>query len=557
MARVRAAIYARYSSENQREASIEDQIRQSRAFIDRQSWSIERTYQDAAISGATMLRPGCQQMLQDAQQERFDVVVTEALDRLSRDQEDVAAIFKRLTFAGVQIVTLAEGEITELHVGLKGTMNALYLKDLARKTWRGLEGRVRSGRSGGGLCFGYDVVDDRDDGGERIRGGRQVNPAEAETVRQIFHRFAAGCSPRAIARDLNAGGVPGPGGRPWRDTTIRGHGSRGTGILNNELYIGRLVWNRQRYVKDPETGRRLARPNPSEVWIIEEVPQLRIVDDELWKAVKKRQITITASPAVQKIKKSEFWKKRRARHLLTGLITCAICGGRFAAVGRHYLACGNARQTGTCNSRRSIPREVLEDLILTAMRERLLEPDCVQEFVAAYQKTANERERQREVQLGVVQRELSEVTRKLEGLIDAIADGLRTDGLVQRLETLEQRRADLEVQLKATPAPAPRLHPGLADAYRDKVAALRASLGNPTIRQEALELLRGLIERIEMHPVRDGFRIVLTGAIARMVRLAAEDGNDKKKAAWDEAACSEKVVAGARNHREFTVSVPV
>jgi site-specific DNA recombinase len=100
-------------------------------------------YHDAAISGASViLRPGVQSLLQDAQRGRFDIVLAEALDRVSRDQADVATLFKHLRFAGVQIVTLAEGEISELHVGLKGTMNALFLKDLAAKTHRGLRGRV-------------------------------------------------------------------------------------------------------------------------------------------------------------------------------------------------------------------------------------------------------------------------------------------------------------------------------------------------------------------------------------------------------------------------------
>src|SRR6266481_7518740 len=115
-----------------------------------------------------------------------------ALDRLSRDQEDVAGLYKHLSFAGVTMITLAEGEVSELHVGLKGTMNALFLKDLGKKTWRGLEGRVRQGRSGGGLCYGYDVVKELDARGERIHGGRQINPAEAEIVRRIFNAFAAG-----------------------------------------------------------------------------------------------------------------------------------------------------------------------------------------------------------------------------------------------------------------------------------------------------------------------------------------------------------------------------
>jgi DNA invertase Pin-like site-specific DNA recombinase len=146
---------------------------------------------------------------------------------------------------------LAEGEINELHVGLKGTMNALFLKDLAAKTHRGLEGRVREGSSGGGLCFGYDVVRALDARGEPLRGGRSINAAEGAIVLRIFKDFSAGQSPRSIAKALNHDRIPGPRGAEWGPSTINGNRERGTGILNNELYIGRLVWNRLHYLKDP------------------------------------------------------------------------------------------------------------------------------------------------------------------------------------------------------------------------------------------------------------------------------------------------------------------
>jgi DNA invertase Pin-like site-specific DNA recombinase len=244
---MRAVIYARYSSDNQREASIEDQVRLAHGHIESRGWTYLHAYNDRAISGASALRPGYQRLLADARDGQFDVVVAEALDRLSRDQEDVAALYKRLSFAGIRIVTLAEGEVSELHVGLKGTMNALFLKDLAQKTRRGLEGRVREGRSAGGLCYGYTVVRETDARGEPVRGGRRIDEAEAAVVRRIFEQFATGMSANAIAKQLNAEGVPRPRGLLWRDTAIRGHRQRGTGILNNELYIGRLVWNRLRY----------------------------------------------------------------------------------------------------------------------------------------------------------------------------------------------------------------------------------------------------------------------------------------------------------------------
>jgi DNA invertase Pin-like site-specific DNA recombinase len=179
-----------------------------------------QVYRDAAISGATTLRPAYQALLQAARDGGFDVLVAEALDRLSRDQEDVAALFKRLRFAGIRIVTLAEGEISELHVGLKGTMNALFLKDLAAKTHRGLRGRVTAGKSAGGRSFGHDVVRQIDAAGRLRRDDHRINPSEAAIVCRIFEMFASGTNPIAIGRTLSAEHIPGPQGTAWRDTTI-------------------------------------------------------------------------------------------------------------------------------------------------------------------------------------------------------------------------------------------------------------------------------------------------------------------------------------------------
>jgi DNA invertase Pin-like site-specific DNA recombinase len=250
---LRVVLYARYSSEQQRDASITDQLRDCRRFAEQQGWTVTKEYSDAAMSGATILRPGFQALMRDALAKRFDIVLAESLDRFSRDQENTAGLFKRLSFVGVNIVTLAEGEIGHLHVGLKGTMNALYLKELADKTRRGLRGRVEAGKSGGGLCYGYRVTHTLSTDGA-VTGEREIDAEEAVTVVRIFREYAAGMSPQAIAKRLNAERVPGPGGRTWGPSTLHGHAARGTGLLNNELYVGRLVWNRQRYVKDPIRG---------------------------------------------------------------------------------------------------------------------------------------------------------------------------------------------------------------------------------------------------------------------------------------------------------------
>ena len=154
----KAAVYARFSREDQREASIEDQVRSCTKLIEDRGWQVADVYCDRAISGATTLRPGYQRLMGDGRNLAFDVVVAEGLDRLSRDPEATAALYKQLSFLGILIVTRAEGEVSDLHVGLKGTMNAMFLKDLAIKTHRGIEGRVRKGKSGGGKAYGYRTV---------------------------------------------------------------------------------------------------------------------------------------------------------------------------------------------------------------------------------------------------------------------------------------------------------------------------------------------------------------------------------------------------------------
>ncbi len=139
----RIAIYARYSSSLQREASIDDQVRLCEERAAREGWKITQTYSDHAMSGASLMRPGIQALMEDARGGKFDLIMAESLDRISRDQEDIAGVYKRMRFAGVAIITLSEGPINELHIGLKGTMGALYLKDLADKTRRGLRGASR------------------------------------------------------------------------------------------------------------------------------------------------------------------------------------------------------------------------------------------------------------------------------------------------------------------------------------------------------------------------------------------------------------------------------
>ncbi|MDU6746233.1 MAG: recombinase family protein [Bradyrhizobium sp.] len=465
----RVALYARYSSDNQSESSIEDQFRLCREHAKRERWKVTSTYHDAAISGASMiLRPGIQLLLQDAQRGLFDVVLGEALDRISRDQADVATLFKHLRFAGVSIVTLAEGEISELHVGLKGTMNALFLKDLALKTHRGLRGRVEKGKAGGGLCYGYNVMKGLDANGEPIRGDREIILEEARIVRRIFRAFAAGKSPKAIAVELNKDGIPGPLGRAWGDTSIRGHVSRGTGILNNELYAGVLVWNRQRFVKDPATGKRVSRPNPESQWIRTEVPHLRIVDDELWQAARSRQQQISALFGPNPANTREGRAKRlhlanRPASLLSGLLTCGCCGGRIGILTPNRYGCLNHHRRGTCANNRTIMREKIEARVLAGLKDRLVSSEAVAEAVRAYAEEMNRLNHDRRAQAETDHRALQKIERALASIMAAIEDGLYQPSMKARMDELERQKAEITARLSQAAADVPDMHPNIAN----------------------------------------------------------------------------------------------
>ncbi|HIC23153.1 MAG TPA: serine recombinase, partial [Planctomycetes bacterium] len=322
------------------------------------------------------------------------------------------------------------------------------------------------------------------------------------------------------AKALNAEGIPGARGRPWRDTTIRGHATRRTGILRNDLYVGQLVWNKQHFVKDPQTGKRLARPNPEDQWIIEGVPHLRIIDDDLWNRVQSRLMAIRESPAVSKARKTRFWEHRRSRHLFTGLMKCAECGGSMIAAGKDYMACDHARNQGTCRHKRGVKRHLIEKAVLEILKTNLMQPDLVEEFIRSFHTEVNRLQREHAIGREHIAKERDRITRQLDGLYEAIADGLRTAGLKTKLEELEQCKIDLEVQMSATPPPTPILHPNLAELYRRRVEALHASLSTDDCRTEAAEILRGLIEAIKVRISDDGLEIELIGEIVNMIDLA-------------------------------------
>ncbi len=524
---LKVALYARYSSDNQRDASIEDQLRLCRLHAAKQGWTVVDSYSDRAISGASLLRPGIQELIQDAQRRRFQIVLSEAMDRLSRDQEDIAGLFKRMEFADVRIVTLSEGDVSHLHVGLKGTMNALFLKDLADKTRRGQRGRVEKGKAGGGLCFGYDVVRTMGVDGQHTTGERRVNEAEAEIVRRIFREYAAGRSSRRIALDLNAAGIAGPQGRAWGASTIHGNVQRRNGVLNNELYVGRLIWNRQRFLKDPDTGKRIARPNLEAEWVMQDVPELRIVDDALWRSVRERQASLQMTP--REMAANPLGERRRPKHLFAGLTRCGCCGGGYAMISKDLLGCASARNKGTCDNRVNIRRDALEASVLNGLRQHLIEPVLFGEFCAEFTREVNRLRMQAGASLEAARSELTRIDRELPKLVQRVLDmeDLTTIRAYEaKMRELEAHKHDLERMLAKAEEPPPLLHPSLAEVYRTRIGALSEALGREDTRAEAAQVVRSLVSAIELVPEGGELAILLRGDLAAMLSFAA-DGNKK------------------------------
>lgn len=552
----RVAIYARYSDDKQSPHSIEDQIRICRIHADKVDWRVVDTYSDAGISGATViLRPGVKALLRDALAGKFDMVLAEALDRLSRDQEDIAGLFKRLRFAGVPIVTLSEGEVSELHVGLKGTMNALFLKDLGAKTHRGLRGRVEAGKVGCGNAYGYKVVREIDAAGKVTTGEREIIPAQADVIRRIFQEYVAGKSPRQIAIDLNRDGVAAPQGGRWTDASIRGNRSLGSGILQNEFYVGEMVWNRRRRVKNPDTGRTEHRMNPEAEWLHVQAPQLRIIDDALWNAARARQASLIRifedAKAVGADNLQAASANRRPKTLLSGLLECGVCGGTVAKRGNNRFGCVSHIMGKGCTNGRTINRDVLEFRVLAGLKDKLMAPDVMAEAMRAFIEETNRLNHHRRANREADLLRLEKSRKAIAGIVTAIEDGGYSRPLMERLRTLEADADAIEQGLNRAPLDVPDVHPNVAELYRRKVERLTEALNDPEDRTEAATALRGLIDKIVLTPgaKRGEISAQLFGDLETVLAWARDQGDQRREAAgsfpWAiEGALSVAVGAG-------------
>lgn len=526
---MRAAIYARYSTDKQSDTSIEDQTAAARTYAEAQGWTVVATHADMELSGSipVAMRPGGRALLADLVARKFDILVLEGLERLSREISESESIIKRLEHRGIRIVGLLDNYDSKTK-GRKvmriarGMINELYLDDVREKTHRGLVGNMSRGMSAGGRTYGYTT--------EQTAIGRLmvIEPSEAARVVSIFEQVAEGRSPRWIVAQLNAQGVPSARGGTWAASALVGSAVKGLGMINNRLYIGEVTWNKSQWLKDPETGKRRRMERPASEWITRQDESLRIVSLDLWERVQSRVTGHTRGIS--------GGKGASPKTLFGGLITCGTCKGPIIAVNRERYGCGQRKDRGpaVCSNSRTALRHVLDARLITAVREEMLSPWSLQllqaevrAILVAHNRGAGE--------AGETQRKrLAELRGQIDKLVAAVATVGISPALASALQAAEREKADLEAAASAqAPKDVDLVIRDVEARYKRMMLRLQAILEDED-RASTRQMLADMLGPMTLENEKDGTMAVLLEEPVERLMLSAVNE-------------SLGLVAGARN----------
>jgi site-specific DNA recombinase len=463
----RCAIYARFSSEKQNTLSIDQQIRKCREYADREGLKVleDQTYADEAISGATDDRAGLQRLLAAAKRKppAFSIILVDDTSRLSRKLVDSLRIFEQLQFAGIRVIFVAQGidttsEQADLLVATHGIVDQLYIKDLSKRTFRGVEQLALKGLHTGGRVFGYrrvpiESATKHDSYGRpAIEGVRlEIDPDQAPTVRRIFERYAAGHSLKRIAIDLNHERIISPQpqkgriARSWCPSSVR-H------ILHNERYSGVVIWGKTRKVQSHETGKRIYRRKPKSEWRRKEIPEQRIISDELWNAVRNRMSTVNALYSLES-RRPGILRARAVNspYVFSGLLKCSLCGGSITIVSgcsrkrtdvRYGCSMHYNRGRGACSNTLLIARRALEQQLLEGLQAKVLHPDVIAYTLKRFEEELTRAIQRRDGEAENSRRQEAVLERKINNLTRALADGY-SPAMTAELRELEEQLSDL------------------------------------------------------------------------------------------------------------------
>ena len=445
---MKVVIYSRYSTDQQDASSISGQVANCEALAMAKDWQVVERYKDEALSGSDDNRPGYKQLLADSEAALFDGIVVDETSRLTRRPGELSRLLEELAFRRQFIVDCKNFDSRDQNAALLasvyGGIDSLELIKIKQRTHRGLRERAKQGFSAGGKTYGYDSERiDPNDPDSKWR--KVINEDQANWVVWIFEQYAAGLGGKRICAELNRLKVPSAGADwkrtkrrtdgKWQHSALLGQKSRGNGILRNELYIGRVIWNRGEWIKKPGTNTRVYRPRPDNEWIISEQPELRIVPQDLWNTVQARLNNPRAAASRP---------GRRGKYLLTGLLLCDECGGSLTLIDKRCYGCGTRHRGGdaACSNPIRLKRTDLEDTLLADIRKELLAPEIlpwIQREVTKAMDTPDD--------TGRHESELIEIDAEIARIVDAIAQIGLSAALQDKLTALEQRKLETESEL--------------------------------------------------------------------------------------------------------------
>ena len=444
---LRCAAYSRVSTDRQNPLSVEDQLHKCRQFAEHERWRVleEHIYSDTAISGTTDNRPGLQKLLAALKQRPcpFDILLVDDTSRLSRKAKDTLTIYERLNFAGVRLVAISQGidsenEQAEVLMQVHGMVDSLYVNELATKTRRGMEGALRRGMHPGGRCFGYRNVPIEDPsrtderGRPVILGVRlEVNEEQAAIVRRIFGLYSRGYGLKQITKLLNGEHVPSPqpqAGRlsqSWCPSSLRV-------ILHNDRYRGVVIWGKTKKVRSADSGRKLARPRAESEWVKQEVPEQRIVSEEMWAAVRERMALLQKVYGRNDGTGLMRATAVRSPYIFSGLMKCSLCGANITVVSGRWLkrqdvvyGCPlNAnRGSAVCSNNARIRRNVLETQMLAGLQEKVLHPKVIEYALQRFEEALTEQMAGLDSELEQMRSRKANLEKEIQNLTDRIATG--------------------------------------------------------------------------------------------------------------------------------------
>ncbi len=458
--RMRCALYGRRSTEEHQMASMQVQVEEGKRYIAKNGGILkpEHIFLDDAISRAEFKkRPGLIALLNAANGKQFDAVIVRDESRLGGDTFRSGLIIQDLLESGIQLFYFytdervrCEGAVDKFMIAARSFAAELEREKTAQRTHEHLLTKARRGLVVGGRVYGYDNVEVKE-GDRRVRVEYRINESEAKIVREIFRRYAEGQGLRRIAQDLQMRGVPAPkAGRRgigvWSYLNIRE-------MLRRDRYRGRIVWGR--HEKTYRGGTKVRIRRQSDQWVKLDVPELRIVDDEVWQIVQRK----VAKQA------GDIDKKKRGptpRYLLSGLARCADCGGLIHVArgkqGRENVAvyaCSKRKNLGAnaCKNSLRRPVEVVNAAVIEWVRSNVIDEELITLTIDKLRRRMGDRVENSASEVPAIEAQMAVVKVELERLGNAlVAVNEKPDIVLRMIAEREKRLAELNARLEAARA---------------------------------------------------------------------------------------------------------